>query len=284
MRCKIKQMEGAALLLVIMITAIMSIIMTLMLHQSKLDSKLAAIVKLRHKAELALYSAQADFTYQFMSTPLHLVGPNFSSPAHAFDSIVDSFDGQEAAFGNVKVSVQDISGLVSILPLDKKSLNTLLIAQNFDEESLLAFYDRLDDWQDSDSLTRLSGKELGDYQEYPYFPSNIVIQSVEEMAYLLGEEIYLSIRPYLILYGDGYMNRQFTPEALYSAAGIDNNSNSKEYIASTGTSESGVTYPSGRYLIRLSYADKGVSLGKQFLLIRGLGTFQPFFITNEQLF
>ncbi|WP_448563808.1 general secretion pathway protein GspK [Thalassotalea ganghwensis] len=283
MRCKIKQMQGAALLLVIMITAIMSIIMTLMLHQSKLDSKLAAMVKLRAKAELELHSAQAEFTYQFMSTPLHLVGPDFPSSAHVFDSIVDSFDGQEVAFGNVKVSVQDVSGLVSLLPLDKKSLNLLLVAQQFDDDSLLAFYDRLDDWQDPDSLTRLSGKELGDYQAYPYFPSNIVIQSVDELAYLLDKEIYQNISPYLVLYGDGYMNRQFTPEALYSAAGIENN-NSKEYSASIGTSESGVNYPSGRYLIRLSYADKGVSLGKQFLLIRGLGTFQPFFITNEQLF
>ncbi|QBG35301.1 type II secretion system protein GspK [Litorilituus sediminis] len=284
MRCKIKQMQGAALLLVIMITAIMSIIMTLMLHQSKLDSKLASIVKQRSKAELKLRSTQAEFIYHFMTTPLSFVGPNYSAPGYAFDTIVDSFDGQKAIFNRVTVSVQDVTGLVSLLPLDEKSLNALLVAQGFDNDSLLAFYDRFNDWQDLDSLTRLSGKELGDYQEYPYFPSNIVIQSVEEMAYLLDNEVYTSIRPFLVLYGSGYMNRHFTPEALYSAAGIESNSNNKEYISSLNSSESEVDFPSGRYLVRLSYSDNGVFLSKQFHLLRGLGTLQPFFITNEQLF
>lgn len=280
----LKHQQGAALLLVIMITAIMSIVMTLMLHQSKLDMKLAAMVKQRTQAELDLKTAQADFIFQFMTTPLHLVGPNFNSPVHNFDPIVKAFNGEDAPFQNVNVSIQDISGLVSLLPLDKKSLSSLLVNQSFDEESLLAFYDRLDDWQDADSLTRLSGKELGDYQAYPFFPSNIVMQSVNELAYLMDRETYESIKPFIVLYGDGYMNRQFTPEDLYSAAGIENNSNNKEYATSSSSSESGIIYPSGRYLIKFTYTKNDVSLGKQLLLIRGLGTFQPFFIANEQLF
>lgn len=274
---------GAALLLVIMITAIMSIIMTLMLHQSKLDMKLSSFVKHRAKAEMSLHSAQARLVFQLMSTPLHLVGPNYVSDTVIFEPLVKNFKGDLASFDEVSVSIQDLSGLVSLLPLDIKSFNLLLIEEGYSGEELLAFHDRLEDWQDSDSLTHLEGKEKGDYSEYPFFPSNVVLQSVSELSYLLEEDTFQKIAPYLVLYGSGYMNRQFTPEDLYSAAGIVTNTNNKEY-SSVSSAEGGHIYPSGRFLIRLSYTENGVSLNKQFLLIRGLETFQPFFVANEKLF
>jgi len=278
-----KQQDGAALLLVIMITAIMSIIMTLMLHQSKLHMKLSSFVKHRAKAEMALQSAQTRFVFQLMSTPLHLVGPDYVSDTVIFERLVKNFKGELAAFDNVSVSVQDLGGLVSLLPLDIKSFNQLLIEQGYSSEELLAFHDRLADWQDGDSLTHLEGKEKGDYTGHPFFPSNVVLQSVNELSYLLEEDVFQKIAPFLVLYGSGYMNRQFTPEDLYSAAGIATNTNNKEYT-SVSSAEGGHIFPSGRFLIRLSYTDNGVSLDKQFLLIRGLETFQPFFVANEKIF
>ena len=282
LQVKHKQQQGAALLIVIMITAIMSIIMTLMLHQSRLDMKLAALVKHRALAEVALHNAQSTFIYELMTSPLHLVGPKYVSDTVVFDALVPDFKGTASVNGAISVSVQDLTGLVSLIPHDEKNFNRLLIEQGYDEEMLLAFNDRYTDWQDGDSLTHIEGKEKGDYLDYPFFPSNMTVQTVTELAYILEPEVYAAIKPWLALYGSGYINRQFTPEALYSAAGITI-TNNKEY-ASSSDGEGDYIYPSGRFLVKLSYEDKGVSLHKQFLLMRGHDTFQPFFVANEKLF
>jgi hypothetical protein len=107
------------------------------------------------------------------------------------------------------------------------------------------------------------------------------LQTKAELSYILGAEVYNAIAPWLVLYGQGFINRQYGPEALYSAAGITI-TNNKEY-ASSSDGEGGYNYPSGRFVVKLSY-NKGVSLNKQFLLIRGHDTFQPFFIVNDQFF
>lgn len=279
---KVRSQQGAALLIVIMITAIMSIIMTLMLHQSRLDMKLTALVKHRVLGEVALQNAQSIFIYKFMTTPLHLVGPEYVSDTVIFEELVPDFKGTTSTTGAISVSVQDSGGLISLFPYDEKNINRLLIEQGYDTDMLLAFNDKLADWQDVDSLTRIEGKEKGDYLDYPFIPSNMPIQTVSELSYILDPDTYKAIAPWLVLYGQGVINRQFASEALYSAAGIKI-SNNKEYFSSSD-GEGGYSYPSGRFLIKLSFEDKGVSLNKQFHLIRGHDTFQPFIVANEKLF
>ncbi|WP_175623907.1 general secretion pathway protein GspK [Pseudocolwellia agarivorans] len=280
---KKKNQTGAALLIVIMITAIMSIIMTLMLHQSRLDMKLTALVKNRTIAELSLETLQSTFVFDLMTTPLHLVGPKYTNDEFIFDSLVSDFKGSVAVVDKMSISVQDLGGMVSLKPYDEKNFNRLLIQQGYSNDMLLAFNDKLEDWQDVDSLVRLEGKEKGDYADYPFFPSNMSLQSVNELAYILEPTVFKNIKPWIVLYGQGDINRQFTPEALYSAAGIEVTKN-KEGTSNYSGGEGAYVYPSGRYFIKLSFKDRGVSLNKQFLLIRGLDTFQPFFVANEKLF
>jgi len=282
-QANIKKQKGAALLIVIMITAIMSIIMTLMLHQSRLDMKLAALVKHRTLAELELKTAQSTFVYKMMTSPLHLVGPKYTDNNVVLEPLVEDFKGSVTKDGAISVSIQDLSGLVSLFPFDEKNFYRLLIENGYSDEMVVSFKDKLADWQDSDSLTRLEGKEQGDYVEYPFFPSNMLLQTVDELAYLLEPIVFENIKQWVVLYGQGNINRQFTPEALYSAVGIKVNNN-KEYALSVGDGEGGYIYPSGRYLVTLSFTSNDVSLNKQFLLIRGLETFQPFFVVNEKLF
>ena len=194
----IKQ-QGAALLIVIMITAIMSIIMTLMLHQSRLDMKLASLIKQRALAEVKLEDAQANFIYNIMTSPLHLVGPKYVSETLNFEPLVSDFKGTISKKNTISISIQDLSGLVSILPLDESNLNKLLLNHGYTGDDLLTFKDKLEDWQDSDSLTRLEGKEIGDYKSYPFFPSNMLIQNVAELSYILGPTIYNHIKSWLVL-------------------------------------------------------------------------------------
>jgi len=271
---------GAALLIVIMITAIMSIIMTLMLHQSRLDMKLAALVKQRTNSELALQTAQSTFVYKAMTSPLHLVGPTFTEIDLEYEPIVSDFKNTVSKDGPISISVQDMAGMVSLLPYDEKNLFRLLIQNGYTDDMLFSFKDRLEDWQDGDSLTRLQGKEIGDYENYPFFPSNMLLQTVNELAYLIEPTVFNDIKKWLVLYGQGDINRQFTPEALYSAAGITI-TNSKEYA---DPNDGEFVYPSGRYLVTLSFNEHDISLSKEFLLIRGQDTFQPFFIVNEKIF
>jgi general secretion pathway protein K len=272
--------KGAALLIVIMIAAIMSIIMTLMLHQSRLDMKLAALVKQRTNSELALQTAQSTFVYKAMTSPLHLVGPTFTEIDLEYEPIVSDFKNTVSKDGPISISVQDMAGMVSLLPYDEKNLFRLLIQNGYTDDMLFSFKDRLEDWQDGDSLTRLQGKEIGDYENYPFFPSNMLLQTVNELAYLIEPTVFNDIKKWLVLYGQGDINRQFTPEALYSAAGITI-TNSKEYA---DPNDGEFVYPSGRYLVTLSFNEHDISLSKEFLLIRGQDTFQPFFIVNEKIF
>jgi general secretion pathway protein K len=218
-----------------------------------------------------------------MTSPLHLVGPQYTGNNVVLEPLVEDFKGSVTKDGAISVSVQDLSGLVSLFPFDEKNFYRLLIENGYSDEMVVSFKDELADWQDGDSLTRLEGKEHGDYAEYPFFPSNMILQTVDELAYLLEPIVFENIKPWIALYGQGNINRQFTPEALYSAVGIKVNNN-KEYTLSVGDGEGGYIYPSGRYLVTLSFAGNDVSLNKQFLLIRGLETFQPFFVVNEKLF
>jgi len=279
-----KAQTGAALLLVIMITAIMAIVMTLMIHQSRLDMRLAFFVKKQAVAEMSIQQKQAELIFEFISTPLHLVGPNYMRDRLSLVSSINNFKGKPIQQEKITISVQEASGLISLLPFDEKSFNRFLLAQGQTKEYILAFKDRLDDWEDPDNLTRLQGREKGDYSLSPYFPANQSLQSVNEMKYLLENDLlFEAIKPFLVLYSQGIMNRQFTPESLYLATGLEQTV-SKEYSASSGSAEGPNNYPSGNFLITLSYLDNGVSLDKHFILLRGQETYQPFFVINEKYF
>ncbi|CAM2780005.1 hypothetical protein PAT01_31280 [Pseudoalteromonas atlantica] len=276
MLSKVKTNRGVALIVVLMITAVMAVIMLYMSGQGQNNARLAGMVKQNTDAYLNLETAQAEIIYSYMTSNFNILGPRADYLGKPIkNDFTKSFTGEAKELGEYSVSVQDISGLVSLVPFNKKDFNRLLALQGVGETELLKIQDRLDDWQDQDNFRHLEGAEKGDYSQ-PELPKNGVIQTTKELMYVLDNEaLYEQIQPYITMYGGDYIVRQFTPKSLYSALGISEQ-------GAQSTSEGDISYPSGRFLIKIS-SNNNISITKKFILLRGQESFRPYSITDEEL-
>ncbi|MBH0057967.1 general secretion pathway protein GspK [Pseudoalteromonas sp. SWXJZ94C] len=276
MLSKAKHNQGVALIIVLMITAVMAVIMLYMTGQGQNNARLAGILKQSTDAQLSLENAQAELIYSYMTTSFSILGPRDDFQGQSVtNAFTKNLASETKELADYSVSVQDISGLVSLVPFNKSDFNLLLLNQGVSQDELLRISDRLDDWQDQDNLKHLEGAERGDYSE-PYLPKNGVIQKSKELVYILGsEDLYEQIKPYITLYASEYIVRQFMPKSLYSALGILEQS-------AQNTSADGVNYPSGRFLIKIT-SNKNISITKKFILLRGQDSFSPYSITDEEL-
>ena len=276
MLSRVKSNQGVALIVVLMITAVMAVIMLYMSGQGQNNARLAGMVKQNTDASLNLESAQAEVIYSYMTSNFSILGPRADYLGKPIiNDFTKSFTGETKELKDYNVTVQDISGLVSIVPLNKNDFNRLLALNGVGETELLKIQDRLDDWQDQDNFRHLEGAEKGDYPQ-PELPKNGIIQTTQELKYIFDNDtLYEQIKPHITMYGGDYIVRQFVPKSLYSALGIS------EQSAQT-TSEDGVTYPSGRFLIKIS-SNNNISITKKFILLRGQDSFRPYSITDEEL-
>ncbi|TMO46486.1 general secretion pathway protein GspK [Pseudoalteromonas ruthenica] len=276
MRLKDKQSQrGAALLLVLMLSASMAAVMLFMSGKGRNDARMASLVRKNTLVSMEIQSTQADVVFRLMTSPLGVLGPgNRYGEIVGGTDLVKSFDGKPYAYKELEVSIQDMSGLVSLVPFNEKGFKQLLYNQGLEREAVDEVMDRLDDWQDRDGLRRLAGAENGDY-DYPYLPKNGLIQSMQELAYVLDDEqLFSRLQGKLRLYSTATIVRQFTPDSLYSSLGFDPEQRNSE------TAEGASIYPSGRYIIDIS-ASGDTALKQRLVLYRGQGTFKPYFTTNE---
>ncbi|WP_286259832.1 general secretion pathway protein GspK [Pseudoalteromonas apostichopi] len=275
MRLKAKQ-QGVALFMVLMITAIMAVIMIYMSSKGQNNARLTGLIKQNTDAVLELESVQAEMVFDYMTTSFGILGPRQDFQGKPVSNMMtQDFRGSTKEHDNFTVKVQDIGGLVSILPYNEKDFLNLLVNNGLSSEQVPRIKDRIKDWQDEDSLTHIEGAEKGDYAE-PNLPTNDTIQSVKELEYIIEDnEIYSKIEPYLVLYSGDYIVRQYMPNSLYSALGLT-------VPDEQNASMEGSSYPSGRYKIEITFT-KNLSITKSFTLLRGVDSFRPYFITDDEL-
>ncbi|EWH04896.1 hypothetical protein AT00_17250 [Pseudoalteromonas lipolytica SCSIO 04301] len=274
MAFKGKKQQGVALIMVLMMAAIMAVVMIYMTGKGQNKARLAALVKNNNNAMLAIESAQAELVFSFTTSQFSILGPNKTYQGQASENkFTDNFTGQINKQENYTVQVQDISGLVSLMPFNERDFKQLLVKNGVSNDRQLAILDRLIDWQDKDSLTHLSGAERGDY-ELPFLPSNSVLQSKRELAYILDDtQLYERIAPYLSFYGQEYLVPYYVPNSLHALF------STTQPTAQQGAEAS--PYPSGRYLVDIKAEQ--VSLRKRFTILRGQDSFRPFFIVDEMI-
>ncbi|NHH89257.1 type II secretion system protein GspK [Pseudoalteromonas sp. MB47] len=275
MRLKAKQ-QGVALFMVLMITAIMAVIMIYMSSRGQNNARLTGLIKQNTDAVLELESAQAEIVFDYMTSSFGILGPRQDFQGQPVsNTMTQDFKGGIKEHENFTVKVQDIGGLVSILPYNEKDFLKLLTNNGLSTEKIPRVKDRLKDWQDADNLTHIEGAEKGDYAE-PNLPTNATIQSIKELEYIIEDnEIYTKIEPYLVLYSGDYIVRQYMPNSLYSALGLTVPDERNAPIE-------GGSYPSGRYKIEITFT-KNLSITKSFTLLRGVDSFRPYFITDDEL-
>ncbi|MCG7551811.1 type II secretion system protein GspK [Pseudoalteromonas sp. Of11M-6] len=270
--------DGAALLIVLMISACLAAIMMFFSTQGQLTNNYTEILKNRSNVELEVHSIQSELVFELITTPLSVLGPTSSSGEQFTDStFFDNINGKPFKYQDYDIVVQDLFGVVSLMPFDEKRFRQLILRETT-PENLQTIMDRLDDWQDKDDLVRLEGAEKGDYEQ-PFLPANKTIQSKQELRYILGDDsLFEKVAGNLVMYGSPYLVRQFAPSNLYSVLGFSNNSDT------SGSAESGNerVYPSGRFKIKI-LSRTNSNYAKQFVFYRGVGSIRPYFISNEKL-
>nr|WP_235956609.1 type II secretion system protein GspK [Pseudoalteromonas sp. Isolate6] len=212
-----------------------------------------------------------------MTTPLGILGPNSRYPGiELIDPSLKNFRGEATKRGNLHVRAQDLSGLVSLAPLNEGAFKQLLLHYGTDSSDINQIMDRFDDWQDIDNFRRLEGAEKGDYIQ-PFLPNNTALQTVEELRYILqNDNLFEQIQPFLVLRVNPYIVRQFTPKSLYSAFGFEGQTPSLD------EGEGGVdSIASGKLSIQITF-EGSVNYSKRFSFERGPGL-RPYFVSKEEV-
>lgn len=273
--------HGSALLLVLMITAIMTSVMLLMMSQNNYHTKMSYLIKTQLRERLHLYSVQSQLNFDIMTTDIHITGSDNRGGA------ITSLRGESFDYDDTKVSIVDKSGLVSLRPLNKDMLIRLLISKGAKKELASEIVDKLDDWQDADGIPKFKGLERGGYNQ-PYLPSNLELTAKEELQYIfVGHEKLLDdVLPYLSMYASNEINLGYIEQELQKLLYQGKNGSgilpSQIPQGEFSEEEGGAgSYSSGKYNINIESKIEGFNIAREYELIRGLGTYKPFYVVNE---
>ncbi len=283
-----KKTSGAALIMVLMISTLMSLVVISMLRQNRFLVSEAAMLKDRQIALRYLANTRLDIVKLLTTTPVWLFGPNkevktsYNLPKNI------NFYGDPFPFAQAKVTIQDLSGLISLYPLDEKGLYTFLLSKEYDPAIASTVVDSLADWIDEDDFVRLNGAEKLFYNQVG-MPRNGPIQTLDEVQLIRGitPEIWHDLKPYLAISSTGDVNQSFANSDLLSI--FLSEYNREQTIKSREKYKKGEEahevntdldsysdYPSRRLRISISYEYNGITYRESFFLIRTRGARVPF--------
>lgn len=122
----------------------------------------------------------------------------------------------------VRVSVQDLRGLISIVSYDPGVLTRFLVAQGVADRDAAALLDKLADYDDLDDLHRLNGAEASDYAAAGLPPPrNDWPISPYELGLMLGWRDYPNLweraSDYFSAVRAGWLNPNTAPPAVLAA-------------------------------------------------------------------
>jgi general secretion pathway protein K len=104
----------------------------------------------------------------------------------------------------VRVSALDESGKIDINTAAEALLKGMFLSVGVQEDAATALVDAMQDWRDSDSLTRPHGAEEAEYRAagLKYKPANAPFQTIEELQLVLGmtPEIYRRVAGIITVY------------------------------------------------------------------------------------
>ena len=122
----------------------------------------------------------------------------------------------------VRVSVQDLRGLISIVSYDPGVMTRFLVAQGVPERGAAPLLDKLADYNDLDNLHRLNGAEAAEYAAAGLpAPRNDWPISPYELSLMLGwrdhRQLWERASDYFTAVRDGWLNPNTAPPAVLAA-------------------------------------------------------------------
>ena len=279
---RIVKQKGAALIMVLLISAVLGVLVTLTAYQSRMLVMQGGLLKGNLEAERKISNIQAELIYKLTTSSVWLLGPKASRLEAAELPLDLNFFGAPFLYEDVTIQIQDMSGLLSIIPFDENTFKQLLKTNGISEERINIASDSIQDWMDMDDFRRLNGAERSDYN-VEGFPRNGYPPSLNELREVQGvdEQIFSIILLNSTLLGSGGIVDQFAPSSILSALKTGETVNSIESLREKQSSllDEGF-YPSRRLRISLSTSGEQGGYSRSFVLVRGMGTREPFFLAE----
>ncbi|CAG1011568.1 hypothetical protein BURK2_04302 [Burkholderiales bacterium] len=206
-RPRARQQRGIALVLVLWVTALLTVIGGGFAYSMRTEALVAqnsiALARARAAADGAVYRG----IYQA------------SRPQNTLEAWRRNGQVYEFAHGGValRVSILDESGKIDLNTVaEPLLLNVLQRLGGIGAEEAARLVDAIVDWRDGDDLRRPAGAEEGDYRAAGrnYKPSNAPFESIEDLQRVLGmtPALYARLAPHLTVH-----SRQSGVNALYAS-------------------------------------------------------------------
>ena len=210
-----KRQTGIAMLLVLMITAVLSVVITLYQYKNRALIATATQAQNHLLARAKLDSVKEELIYMLSTSGVWLDTPSPNMNQRYELPQQFNFWGQPFTWKEATISVLDTNGLVSVVPLDVDALLKLLINAGYEHPThILA---ALQDWYDRDDAITINGAERESYSLFG-LPRNALPQTVAELQLVKGmDEHWSKIRPYLTMFGTGSINTEYSPNGLLPA-------------------------------------------------------------------
>lgn len=277
---------GAALIMVLLISAVLGVLVTLTAYKSRLLVMQGHLIRNSLTAQQSVDDTAAELIFKLTTSSVWMLGPKASRLESAELPKELNFYGRSFKMGDVEVTIQDLSGLVSILPFDEIGFKKLLKYQGLGIEGVNTVTDSLQDWMDSDGFRRLNGAESADY-DIQGFPRNAYVQSLFELKEINGidETIFSSFSRWVTLIGFGGIAEEFAPSMLIKSVKTETASEEiiERRVNNSSLASNFESYPSRRLRVQLSAKYDVGGYSKSFIIVRGRGLRAPFFIAEYKV-
>ena len=281
-----KSIRGAALIIILFIAAILASISVLLVVKSKSHIERISIIKDYMKAEREVITDINHFIFVTQTSPFNIMG---ESRIFEFDKSNlpqgINLKGIPFKYRNSEFIVQDVGGLIPILPVYRDSLTRYLTFAGWQDKQIYRFLDTLEDWLDNDDFQRLSGAERQQYGTFGY-PLNQPLQSIKDIGLFTGIEPELLASlvsdSNLVLYGVGKQTNGYAPNGLLpfyfptiEAQQIRKNRDEEKTVDVA-------EYSTGNWIIKVNASHLNAQSSKLLRLTKRFGDIRPFVITKWQ--
>lgn len=286
-----RSQRGIALILVLMLTAVISVVVIVMQYKSRSALNLALQAQQFSQARAKVESAREELIYVLTTTPVWLTG---AAPLELeTHELPPEFNISGTAFvwNDVDFRLTDTAGKVALIPFNEATWRKLLEGHGL--KSADPVIDAIKDWIDEDDLTHLYGAESGDY-ELPEFPRNQQPQFEDEFRFVRGmsDELWQSLRPSLTMVGYELPNPYFMPDNMLplmigplTAEMLIKERTERLFsneLASALRTEEETFFPSKRLEVQLRARVGEAEYSESFVLIREAGADRISHITKKQ--
>lgn len=215
MTAKHNKQAGIALIMVLMLAAVISTVITVYQYKSRANITTALQAKNNLLARAAVESIKEELVFELMTTPLWAERPNKDRIAELGLPQDFNFWGRPFAWKNASVQIFDTSGMIPVHPFEPRVWLNFLTSFNVAKPDHVVA--ALQDWFDEDDFLHLNGAEKADYVQ-DGLPRNDLPQTADELALVKGlDKDWQRLAPYVTFLGSPVINFDFSPAGLLPA-------------------------------------------------------------------